>query len=256
MISILIFFAGAMFGSFFNMLIYRLPNGVSLTNPKRSICPKCNSVIKWYHNIPIISYLFLKGKCGYCGVSIPPRYLFVELITAFVTLAVFAKFGLSLEFVLYTLVFYLLIILSFIDFDFKAVPDYLLILVLLSSLASQYENLLQALTHGMLFAGGIVLLELFVTYYIQNIKSKITKDKTLEDQKALGDGDIPIVASIGVVLGVELGMVALFLAALFAMLPSVYNKIFQNDIETPFIPYLSLGFLSAFLFGEKILFFL
>lgn len=253
MIELFIFFIGAIFGSFFNMLIYRLPNGVSLTEPKRSICPKCDNIIKWYHNIPIISYLLLGGKCGYCGVKIPIRYLLVEIITSSITLGLFFKFGLNVDFFLYTLLIYLLILLSFIDFDFKAVPDYLLILVFLTALATQYDNFIIALKHAMLFAGGIVLLELFITFYIQNIKYHITQDKSLLDQRALGEGDIPIFALIGAVLGVELGIVAVFLSALFSIIPAIINNVMKNDIETPFIPFLALGFLCSFFMGDYII---
>jgi len=244
---------GAIIGSFFNMLIYRLPNGISLINPKRSVCPKCATTIKWQHNIPLFSYLYLLGKCSYCKNKIPLRYFFVELLTATITLLLFIKFSLSFDFFLYLAFCYILLLLSFIDLDFKAVPDYLLILVLLVALSTQYDDLFKVMQNGMLFAGGIVLIELFVTFYIQNIKTKITKNKNLEDQKALGDGDIPIIASIGIVLGVELGMIALFLAALFTIIPSIYNSFFKNEIETPFIPFLSLGFISALLLEEYLL---
>ena len=84
--------------------------------------------------------------------------------------------------------------------------------------------------------------------YIQNIKYKLTKDETLRTQKALGEGDIPIVAVIGAVLGLQAGFIAIFLGALFAIIPSIYNLIFKKDIETPFIPYLSLGFFAEYIF--------
>jgi leader peptidase (prepilin peptidase)/N-methyltransferase len=93
----------------------------------------------------------------------------------------------------------------------------------------------------LLFAGGFALLELVVTFYIQNIKAKITKNKALENQSSLGDGDIPIAGVIGGLLGVELGLSAIFLAALLALVPAAYNLISNKEIETPFIPYLSLG---------------
>tara|TARA_B110000211_G_scaffold82570_1_gene96686 strand:+ start:687 stop:1169 length:483 start_codon:yes stop_codon:yes gene_type:complete len=139
------------------------------------------------------------------------------------------------ELVVLVTLFYILIVLSFIDLKHKEVPDYLLIIsVILVLLVGDLSDLL-------LFAGGFALLELVVTFYIQNIKAKITKNKALENQSSLGDGDIPIAGVIGGLLGVELGLSAIFLAALLALVPAVYNLISNKEIETPFIPYLSLG---------------
>ena len=226
------------------MLIYRLPLEISLFNPKRSICTSCHTQIKWYENIPLLSYIFLKSKCSNCNNQISIIYPMVELLSAFVTLFLFFKLGLSSDFIIVSLLFYTLIILSFIDFRYKAVPDYLLIIPLTISLFIydySFQNML-------IFAGAFVLLELFVTYYIQNIKSKITKNEELKNQKAMGEGDIPIAAIIGGILGVKLGIIAIFLGALFAIIPSLINIIIKKDIETPFIPFLTLGLFTVYFF--------
>ena len=97
-----------------------------------------------------------------------------------------------------------------------------------------------------IFAGGIVILEFFVTYYIQNIKAYLVKDDSLKDQKALGEGDIPIIALIGGLLGLKFGIIAIFLSAILAIIPSIINKMLNKEIETPFIPYLSLGLFITF----------
>lgn len=245
-----VFVIGAMLGSFFNMLIYRLPLGISLVDPKRSSCPTCGHTIKWYENIPIISYtLVLKGRCGGCKEKISSTYLIVELITASVTLLVFNKIGFAIENISVYLLFYTLIILSFIDLKFKAVPDYLLILALVFALFVPNVDFATLF----MFAGAIVLLELFVTYYIQNIKAKILKDDSLKDQRSMGEGDIPIVAVIGGILGLKLGILAMFLSAVFAIIPSLVNSVIKKDIETPFIPFLALGFFTVYIFDDKIL---
>jgi leader peptidase (prepilin peptidase)/N-methyltransferase len=101
----------------------------------------------------------------------------------------------------------------------------------------KFENI----TTLLIFAGGIVILELFVTFYIQNIKSKILKDDSLKIQRAIGEGDIPIIAIIGGILGIQLGIVAIFLSSIFAIIPSLINTFIKKEIETPFIPFLSLG---------------
>lgn len=249
MISFLIFILGLIFGSFLNMLIYRLPLGISLINPKRSICTTCKNEIKWFENIPLFSYIFLKGKCSSCKEKISITYPIVELSTAIITLVLFLKLGLNQNFLITTLVFYTLITLSFIDFKYKAVPDYLLILVLFLSFfiyGFSFNSML-------LFAGGFVLLEIFITFYIQNIKAKILKDDTLKEQRAMGEGDIPIVAIIGGILGIKLGVVAIFLGAVFAIIPAILNSIIKKDIETPFIPFLSLGLLVVYLYEYELI---
>jgi leader peptidase (prepilin peptidase)/N-methyltransferase len=154
-----------------------------------------------------------------------------------------------MELILTILLFYNLIVLSFIDFKYRAVPDYLLIIaVIIALLIGDLKNIL-------LFAGGFVLLELFITFYIQNIKAKITKNKALESQAALGEGDIPIVAVIGGILGIHLGISAIFLAALLALLPALYNLISKKEIETAFIPFLSLGLFITLITEFNLFFF-
>ena len=246
MVEIFIFLCGLIIGSFLNMLIYRLPKGVSLLNPKRSICPQCNHIIKWYENMPFFSYLFLKGKCSNCKKKISLFYPFVEVLFGIILVVLCIKIGLHLEFLLLSFVIATLLVLSIIDIHYKAVPDYLLVVALVGAFFINEFSFLYCLV----FAGGAVLLEFFVTFYIQNIKYRITKDEGLLEQKALGEGDIPIFALIGGVLGLQLGVVAIFLAAVFAIIPSILNKIKNGDLELPFIPFLSLGFLVVYL-GEN-----
>ncbi len=246
--SILIFILGSMIGSFLNMLIYRLPLQISLINPKRSICPNCGNQIKWSENIPILSYLFLKGKCSNCKEPISSSYFFVEVLSGGVFVALFLKFGLDTTFVLYSLLFSLLILLSFIDLKYKAVPDYLLLMALFLSFFLPNFVFGDAL----MFAGGFVLLDFVVTFYIQNIKSRITNNEELQNQKALGEGDIPIVAIIGGALGLKLGLFAIIVAAITAIFPALYGQMKHKEIETPFIPYLFLGLFFVLLFGESI----
>lgn len=251
MIYVFVCLFGLSFGSFFNVLIYRLPLGGSIVSPN-SFCPNCKKQIVWYHNIPLLSYIMLNGKCSNCKSKISFLYPFVELITAVITLMLFMKLGASLAFVSSVIVFYLLIILSFIDFKYKAVPDYLLVMIFFASLFTLFLtdtiDFMTGLKNGLTFAGGFIILDFLLTFYIQNIKYKITKDESLKTQKALGEGDIPIVFVIGAVLGLKAGFMAIFLAAILAIIPSIYNIIFKKEIETPFIPYLSLGFFIEFLF--------
>jgi leader peptidase (prepilin peptidase)/N-methyltransferase len=105
-----------------------------------------------------------------------------------------------------------------------------------------------ALRNAALFAGFFALLEFVMTFYVQNIKSRLLNDDSLKEAKSLGEGDIPIVAIIGIVLGIQGGMVAVFLAAIFAIIPSVYYNIKKKDTQLPFIPYLLLGMSVEYFF--------
>ena len=243
---IIIFVIGLIFGSFLNVLIYRLPLEISLFKPLGSTCSHCQHRIKWHQNIPVLSYLFLKGKCSNCSKPISIVYPFVELTTALVTLLLYMNYWLNWELIVTIALFYTLIVLSFIDLKYKAVPDYLLIIaVILTIIVGDLMSIL-------IFAGGFVLLELVITFYIQNVKAKITKNKDLETQSALGEGDIPIAGVIGGLLGLHLGISAIFLATLLALLLSIYNLLSKKEIETPFIPFLSLGLFITFITGFNI----
>ncbi len=128
---IVIFVIGLIFGSFLNMLIHRIPSGISLFNPRGSTCTYCKHRIKWYENIPVISYLLIKGKCSNCSKPISIVYPFVEITTALVTLLLYMNSSLNSELVITIALFYTLIVLSIIDLKYKAVPDYLLIIAVM-----------------------------------------------------------------------------------------------------------------------------
>ena len=243
-----VFLIGLIFGSFLNVLIHRLPLDLSLLKPLRSSCPHCQHKIKWFENIPVVSYILLKRRCSSCHKSISLVYPVVELLTGIVTLMLYMNYWLNFELIVMVTLFYTLIVLSFIDLKHKAVPDFLLIISIVLVL------LIGDLGDTLLFAGGFVLLELIMTFYIQTIKSRLTKNKELEKQSALGGGDIPIAGVIGGLVGVQLGISAIFLATLLALLPALYNLFFKKSIEIAFIPYLSLGLFITLIFNFNIFF--
>ena len=244
--SILIILMGLLFGSFLNVLIYRLPLNISLFSPKRSTCRECNHTITWYENIPLLSYIFLKAQCSSCKNKISLTYPIVEILTSIITYILYLKVGLNQEFYYLILISYLLIVLSFIDLKFKAVPSSLLVIITTITLTYLLTNKLENFSIFFMFAGGIVIVDLFVTYYIQNIKANILKNDILKTQKAIGEGDIPIIAIIGGLLGLKFGIIAIFISAILAIIPAVLNIILKKEIETPFIPFLSLGFIITY----------
>lgn len=121
-LATLVFVLGAVVGSFLNACIHRLPRGISINHPRRSFCPACQATIPWYHNLPVVSWLWLRGRCARCGAAISPRYLLVELLTAAVFLALWLRFGLPLA-PAYAVFAALLITATFIDFEHYIIPD-------------------------------------------------------------------------------------------------------------------------------------
>ena len=237
---------GLVIGSFLNVLIYRLPLNISLFNPKRSHCTKCKIIIPWYYNIPLFSYLCLKGKCHNCSGHISLSYPIVEIFTSLITYILYIQLGLSYELYFLLCITYILITLSFIDFEYKAVPTSLLLILMLITISYLSWYNISTLSIFFIFIGGIVTIDFFVTFYIQNIKAVILKQDILKEQRAIGEGDIPIIGMIGGILGLEFGVVAVFLSAVLAIIPSLINKVLKKEIETPFIPFLSLGFIITY----------
>ena len=118
------FVVGAIVGSFLNVCIYRLPLGMAVNKPSRSFCPHCKNQLKWYHNLPVVSWLVLRGKCGFCGKAIAVRYPLVELLTAVLFFAVWEHFNDTWIVVFpYWIFVSLVIVATFIDFDHFIIPD-------------------------------------------------------------------------------------------------------------------------------------
>lgn len=116
------FVFGAAIGSFLNVVIYRLPLGLSVNEPKRSFCPHCKTPIAWYHNVPIVGWLWLRGRCAHCRAPISPRYPLVELLTGALFLAVWLRTDWLLA-IPYWVFVSLLVAATFIDFDHFIIPD-------------------------------------------------------------------------------------------------------------------------------------
>ena len=125
----LIFIYGLLIGSFLNVCIYRIPIGKTIVKG-RSYCPFCNSLIPWYCNIPLFSYIFLKGRCKYCGEKISVVYPVVELLNALLYLLIWQVYGLTVTAVLAAVFFSILLVISFIDLRYWIIPDGLLLAIL------------------------------------------------------------------------------------------------------------------------------
>ena len=249
MLSI-IFIFGTIFGSFLNVVIYRVPRDESIAFPA-SHCQSCKTPLKLYHNIPIFAWLALKGKCAFCKAPISKQYPIIEFISGILFVISFYKLGFNSQALFTSFLFLNLLALSMIDFAYRAVPTSLLVTAVIFTLLAQSN--LDSFLRLLIFTGGASILELFVTYYIQGIKAKITKDESLKEQVALGNGDMPIFGIIGALFTTKLALITLFISSIYAMLPAIYNQIFKKEIETAFIPFLAMGILTSFIFGEWLL---
>lgn len=228
---------GVCVGSFLNVLILRLPLGKSVAFPA-SYCPKCKNPLKWYHNIPIFSWLFLRGKCAFCDQKISFQYPLIELLSSLIFLLAFLKSQNMFEAFIIAIVFSLLLALSAIDLKYKAVPDNLSIPALL--LAPLSGNFLTNVESALLLAGGFALLRIIISWIIK--------------KEAMGEADIIIAGVIGGILGVKLGLSAIYIAALICL--PVFFVVSKRGYELPFIPFLSIGLFVTWCFETEILRFL
>ena len=223
---------GLLFGSFLNVLILRIPKEQSVIFPS-SHCPQCKNKLKFYHNIPIFSWLFLRGKCAFCSQKISIQYPLVELFSALIFLVIFLQNSNITQALVASLVFALLFGLSIIDFRYKAVPDSLNLAAL--SLAIFSSNMIvDNFINALLFAGGFSLLRFYVSFIVK--------------KEALGEADIMIAATIGAMVGVQLGLVCIFLSAIIAL--PVFMIVKNRDLEIPFIPFLSIALFLVYIFDE------
>ncbi len=222
---------GLVMGSFGNVLIARLPKGESIVRPG-SHCPKCQTPIKPWHNIPVLSWLLLRGRCAACGEAISIRYPLVELASGVIFAAIWWKSGASLFSIMAAMSFFLLFILSIIDLEYTAVPDHVNLPALLFALASTPYFFLN-FENALLLAGGMALLRFFVSWIFQ--------------KEAMGEGDVIVAATMGALLGVQGALVAIFVGSVISLPVALYARFKGRDPEIPFIPYLAAGALIVYL---------
>ncbi len=235
---ILVTLFGLLFGSFLNVLILRIPKEESIIFPG-SHCTSCGKKLKWWHNIPLLSWMMLGGKCYFCKAKISVQYPLVEAATALIFALVYWKVQNVPYAIIGGLVFALLLGLSVIDFRYKAVPDSLNLSALTLAIFSS-ETILANMVNALLFAGGFSLLRFYVSYFAK--------------KEALGEADIMIAATIGAMVGLKLGAVAIFLSAIIAL--PVFMVIRQKDFEVPYIPFLALALFIVYMadgFFEEVL---
>ncbi len=222
-----IFLLGLAFGSFLNVCIYRLPLDLSVVTP-RSACPRCNRLITFYDNLPVISWLLLRGRCRHCQARISPRYLLVELLTAALFLGCYAYCGLTLAGLKYCAFGFLLLGLIFTDAETKLLPDKLtlpgLALGLLFSLLIPVRDVASQFLPGMInlpFSADLAtrlfsLLDSLLgaalgASFIYGAGAAYLRWRGAE---GMGFGDVKLMAMVGAFLGMKLTIFTIFAASL------------------------------------------
>ena len=243
---ILFFIFGAVIGSFLNVCIYRIPAKISVAWPP-SHCPNCNKNIKWYDNIPILSYIILGAKCRYCKTKISFQYPLIEFLTAVLTTLFFYIFGISNWTACVLLCMYILIILSFIDLKTYTIPDTLSIGLIFFGLAVCFLNPAFAGNWLDKFTKAITgaSVGFFGSWGLAVFCSALIK------KEALGGGDIKLMGAIGALSGCWGLANALMLSSLFGLICFAVLARLKKTPENgaiPFGPFLSLGLLINLLF--------
>lgn len=244
LIGAVLFIFGACIGSFLNVCIHRLPLSQSIVTPP-SACPQCKRPIAPWDNIPIISYLLLLGRCRFCRMPISMRYPLVELITGLCATAVYLKFGLTLEGLVFFVFIAALIVVIFIDIDYQIIPDVISLsgipLFFLASAFIVHTTVVESLL-GILVGGGS-LLAVAVTY------------RTITGKEGMGGGDIKLLAMIGALCGWKGVLFTIFVSSLAGTLVGVAIMAVQNKnmkLALPFGPFLSLGAIVYIFFGPQL----
>ncbi|MBI5192016.1 MAG: prepilin peptidase [Nitrospirae bacterium] len=240
-----IFMIGASIGSFLNVCIYRLPLEQSIVSPP-SHCPVCNTPIRFYDNIPVLSFIILGGRCRTCRTPISVQYVSVEIFNAVGYIFLFREFGLSPTFIIYAIFFSSLVVLSVIDLYYKILPDIItipgIILGLISSSLILSTGFKSSLV-GLLIGGGL--------FYIVSVGSLV-----ILNREGMGGGDVKLIAMIGAFLGWRDVIVTIMLASLIGSIVGIFMMIFfgkDRKYQIPFGPFLALGGMISMFFSEAII---
>lgn len=242
---ILIFILGLIVGSFSNVCIYRIPRDESIVYPA-SHCPKCHSNILPKDNIPLLSYILLRGKCRNCKNKISIQYPIVEFLTGLIYLIIYLAFGLSFQTLIYIILLSALIIIAFIDLNDQIVPDVISLPgVVIGFIVSFFVTYISVINSGLgiLVGGGIIL--------IIGIAGNIIFKK-----EAMGGGDVKLAAMIGAFLGWRYIIISLFLGFFLGALAGIIlilSKIKKREDMVPFGPFIVLGSLITLLWGGQII---
>ncbi|MCJ7459114.1 MAG: prepilin peptidase [candidate division Zixibacteria bacterium] len=245
LIGAFVFIFGLAVGSFLNVCIYRLPLKKSIIFPA-SHCPKCGNKIRTYDNIPILSYILLRGKCRFCKERISLIYPAVELWSGLIFLSLYLWYGLSWEFASKLFLFTSLMVIFFIDLKHQLIPDVITLpgiaAGLIFSLLSKSPSFLDSLI-GIISGGGLF-------YLVALAGDKIFK------KESMGGGDIKLAAMLGAFLGWQKILLVFFLASFLGALAGIIFLILSPKLREnrliPFGPFLAIATAICIFFGNRL----
>lgn len=247
-LSVFSFIFGAIVGSFLNVVILRLPEeGKSISYPA-SHCPSCSSPLRWYENIPVISYLFLRGKCSHCKVKISFQYPMVELLMGFLTLAIFTKFGLTVSGFGYFVFCAALLAIIWIDIHLQIIPDEISLSGIVAGFLFSFLNpyvTWQSSLLGILLGGGVLYGVAFLYFLIRK-------------QEGMGMGDVKLLGMIGAFLGYQSLLFVIFFSSFTGTIVGLSAMVKQKKggaTRIPFGPFLSLAAIVFLFFNQQIFYY-
>jgi leader peptidase (prepilin peptidase)/N-methyltransferase len=235
---------GLFIGSFLNVCIHRIPRSESIMWPS-SHCPLCNNPIKPWDNIPVVSYLLLRGRCRSCSAKISLRYPVVETLSALLALSMLYRFGLTVSFGIYYLWACVLLVITFIDIDYQIIPDRLSIGGIIAGLGLVYwlpltyrDSLI-----GLALGAGLLIAVIYGYYF-------------LTKKQGMGGGDVKLLGMIGVFTGWQGVLFTIFMGSLIGTLfglPWAFMQKKTMKAAIPFGPFLALGSLIFVLWGTQLI---
>ncbi len=243
------FVLGCIWGSFSNVCIYRLPNDQSVVKG-RSFCTSCKEQIKWYDNIPFLSFIFLKGKCRKCGNKISSQYFLVEFISAISFIIVYHLYGISITTLLLIILSIFFIIIFFIDLKHFIIPNELTFPLMLIGFVKSFEpnlnqtifpNYINSLIGGVF---GYLIIWLIIFFY-----------KKVRNKEGMGLGDAKLMAVVGFWFGWASIPFTIFISSFVALIfsiPSLIKKNKNMSTQIPFGPYIIIGCIIYVSFANQI----
>jgi len=235
---------GLMLGSFMNVCIYRLPRGLSPVRP-RSGCPNCGHMLAWYENVPVVSYLVLRGRCRKCRVAISPMYPIIEAITGAVFLAAYLWYGPSALLIVRLIFAWAMIALFVIDYQHQILPNVItipgIVIGILSNILAG-PGWIASIIGAAVGAGSL--------YAIAEIYYRV------RHEEGLGMGDVKMLGMIGAFLGWKLVLLTLVISSFLGSIVGVFVLVSRKEslkYAMPFGTFLTVGALVASVVGDAIL---
>ena len=237
LIIIMIFLFGICLGSFYCCIGYRIPNKISTVKPG-SFCPNCKTPLKWYMNIPLFSFIFLKGKCAFCKEKISKMYFILELLGGLLFLASYLYFGLSKEFFIMIVLVSMLLVTIVTDFKYYYISDRVIIIgtILILGIYIYYIGIKETSVY---IASAIIM---FLLMWV----IKLLGDKAFK-KESLGGGDIKLMIPLGLTLGLINAVTSLLISSSLALLASIIMLRKSEENIVPFGPFLLLGTIIMFI---------